>query len=140
MATPELSFPQQRSKLKDVSHLFLMWAPNLLNPSKLTANIRHPFREVLHTSHKQYPVEMKEGVEYYVVEHRRFDKLETVDVVRQDTFAQGLILRAKQLFDRNFYYGHDKYFSQPFRLVDRTFVEYGFNKEEHLRKVLKRKE
>lgn len=130
---------KKRSKLKDVSHLLLMSVPNLLNPNKLLANIRHPFREVLHTSHKQYPVEMKEGVEYHIVEHRRFNKLETVDIVTPDTFPKGLIPRAKQLFDRSFYYGHDKYFPQPFRLVDRTFVSDGFNQEEHLHKVIKSK-
>lgn len=113
-----------------------MWTPNILNPHKLVENIRHPLREVLHTSHKQYLVEMKEGVEYYVVEHRRFNKLETVDVVRPDTFAKGLIPRVKQLFNRTFYYGHNEYFPQPLRLVDRVFVGEGFNQEDHLRKVL----
>lgn len=137
-SSERLSFPQQRSKLKDASHLFLMWAPNLLNPNKLVTNIRHPFREGIHTSHKQYPVEMKEGIEYYAVEHRRFNKLETIDIVKQDAFAKGLIPRIKQLFDRNFYYGHDKYFPQPFRLVDRAFIKAGFNEEVHLRKVLGR--
>ena len=68
-----------------------MVTPNLLNPRKLAANVRHPLREVFHTSHKQYPIEMKEGVEYHIVEHRRFSKLETVDVVSSDTFAKGLV-------------------------------------------------
>lgn len=130
------SVPKKRAKLKDTTNLLLMWAPNLLNPNKLLANIRHPFRGIIHTSHKQYPIEMKEGDEYYVVEHRRFNKLETVDLVTPDTFPKGLIPRVKQLFDRNFYYGHDEYFAQPFRLVHRTFVSDGFNQQEHLRKVL----
>ncbi len=108
-SSERLSFPK-RPKLKDASHLFLMWTPNILNPGKLAANVRHPLREVFHTSHRQYPIDMKEGIEYYVVEHRRFTKLETVDVVRQDVFAKGLIPRVKQLFDRNFYYGHDQHF------------------------------
>lgn len=114
-----------------------MCAPNFLNPRKLAANMSHPLREVFHTSHKQYPIEMEERTEYYIVEHIRFNKLETVDVVRSDIFSKGLIPRVKQLFDRKFYYGHDKYFPQPFRLVDRAFVRDGFNQEEHLRKVLK---
>ncbi len=63
--------PKEKSKLKNAHHLILMWTPNLLNPHKLAANIRHPLREVFHTSHKQYPVEMKEGVEYYIVKHIR---------------------------------------------------------------------
>jgi len=117
-----------------------MVTPNLLNPRKLAANVRHPLREVFHTSHKQYPIEMKEGVEYHIVEHRRFSKLETVDVVSSDTFAKGLVPRLKQLFDTSFHYGHDKYFPKPFRLVDRTFVKNGFNQQEHLRKVLGDKE
>ncbi len=128
---------QKRSKFKYVPHLFLMWAPNLLNPHKLAANVRHPFREVLHTSHRQYPVEMKEGIEYHVIEHRRFGKLETVDVVQSSTFSRGLIPRAKQLFSREFYYGHDKYLFQPFKLVDRTFVRDGYNQGEYLRKLIK---
>ena len=130
---------KERSKWKSVHHLVLMVTPNLLNPRKLAANIRHPFREVFHTNHKQYPVEMREGVEYHVVEHRRFGKLETVDIFVSDTFAQGLIPRVKQLLNATFYYGHDQYFPKPFRLVDRSFVGNGFDREAHLRKVFQEK-
>lgn len=131
-----LTVPKEGLKWKNAHHLVLMWTPNVLHPKKLAANLRHPIREVLHTSHNQYPVEMKEGVEYHLVEHRLLDRLVTVDVVSLDTFPKGLIPRIKQLFDTNFYYGHDEYFPQPFRLVNRAFVTGGSNQEEHVRKVM----
>ena len=56
------SVSEERSGWKSTHHLVLMVIPNLLNPRKLVANIRHPLREVFHTSHKQYPIEMNEGL------------------------------------------------------------------------------
>lgn len=137
MVSTELtsSVPKEGLQWRNAHHVVLMWTPNVLHPRKLAANLRHPVYEVLHTSHKQYPVEMKEGVEYHVVEHRLLNRLVTVDVVIPDVFPNGFIPRVKQLFDRRFYYGHDTYFPQPFRLVDRVFVSNGFNHEEHVRKV-----
>lgn len=46
-------------------------------------------------TNSQYPIEVKDGIELYVVEHRRFNKLETIDVVQSDVFPKGLIPRAK---------------------------------------------
>ncbi len=123
-------------KWKNAHHLVLMWAPNVLHPRKLAANLLHPIYEVVHTNHKHYPVEMREGIEYHVVEHRLRDRLVTVDVVIPDVFPNGVIPRLRQLFNRNFYYGHDRYFPQPFKLVNRTFVSDGFNQEEHVRGVI----
>lgn len=138
MALSEISssVPREGLKWKNAHHVALMWAPNILHPRKLAANLRHPVHEVFHTNHKQYAVEMQEGVEYHVVEHRLLDKLVTVDVVTPDSFPNGLVPRVKQLFDPKFYYGHDKYFPQPFKLVDRTFVTNGFNQDEHVKDVL----
>lgn len=138
MAAPEIvsNVPQEGLRWKNAHHILFMWTPNVLHPRKLAANLRHPIHEVIHTSHKQYPVEMKEGVEYHVVEHRLGERLVTVDVVTPDTFPKGIIARTKQLFDTKFYYGHDKYFPEPFRLVNRAFVNNGFNQEEHIRGVI----
>ncbi len=132
----ESSIPQNKERLKNAHHLALMWTPNLLNPPKLINNLRHPIGEVFHTKHTQYPVDMREGIEYHVVEHRMFDKLVTVDVIHQDTFPKGIIPRLKQLFDKDFYYGHDKFFPQPFRLINRTFVSDNFDLENHVQQIL----
>lgn len=117
-------------------HLPLVLAPNVLNPAKLLANLRNPVNEFLHTSHKQYPVELKENTEYHLVEHRLGEDLVTVDIVVPQRFASGYINRARQLFETDFYYGHDKYFPQPFRLIDRTFVSDGFDVEEYIQEVM----
>ena len=118
-------------KLANAYHLFLMALPNILNPHKLAVNVRHPIHEVIHTGHRQYPL----GETTHVVEHVLFERLVTVDVIEEDTFPKGLISRVKQLFRRDFYYGHCEYFPQPFRLVERKYVNgNGFNLDEHLKK------
>lgn len=127
---------QEGLRWNNAHHLLLLWTPNILNPHKLFANLRHPIGEVFHTNHKQLPLERKKRAEYYVVEHRLLDKLVTVDVVTPTSFSNGLVLRIKQLFDRNFYYGHDKDFPQPFILVNRTFVEGGFNEKDYSKKIV----
>ena len=123
-------------KPSNAYHLLLLWTPNILNPHKLKANLRHPIGEMFHTNHKQRPVKVRRGVAYYVVEHRLFGHLVTVDVVRATTFAKGILPRIQQLFDRNFYYGHDKDFPQPFILIDRKFVVCNFRVKSHLKKLL----
>lgn len=130
------SVDQEGAKFKNIHHLALMWTPNLLNPHKLGANLRHPIGEVFHTKHTQYPIELKEGIEYHIVEHRMFNKLTTVDIVHVDEFPKGFMARLKQLFDRNFYYGHDKYFPKPFKLVNRTFVDKDFDLRSHIENIL----
>ncbi|KKR77004.1 MAG: hypothetical protein UU21_C0001G0058 [Candidatus Levybacteria bacterium GW2011_GWA2_40_8] len=127
---------QEGLRLRNAYHILLLWTPNIFHPQKLAANIRHPIGEVIHTSHKQRPVEMKEGVEYHVVEHRLVGKLVTVDVVTPTTFPKGIIPRVRQLFDIRFYYGHDRDFPHPFMLVNRTFVTAGFDQQTHLQRVL----
>jgi hypothetical protein len=129
---------QEGLRLKNAPNLFIMWAPNILNPHKLTANILHPVGEVIHTSHKQRKVAMIEGVEYDVVEHRLGKRLVTFDVVALDSYQRGLFARARQIFNRKFYLGHEKDFPQPFRLVNRTFVKpgSGFDKDAHVREVI----
>lgn len=119
-------------KADRIQYLLQMWTPNFLNPKKLASNLRHPIHEVFHTSHIQYPIEMKEGVEYHVVEHKIGPKLVTIDVVKPTQLAKGIMPRVKQLFDSRFYYGHSQYFPEPFELVNRTFVKKGFDKEEYL--------
>lgn len=138
MALSEISSiaPNEGLKWKNAHHLVFMWTPNVLHLKKLAANLRHPIHEIIHTNHKHYPVEMKEGVEYHIVEHRLLGRLVTVDVVTPDVFSNGVVPRLRQLFNRDFYYGHDKYFPQPFKLVNRVFVTDGFNQEEHVRKVI----
>ena len=136
MAFPDrLQVGLTRSNAKN---LLIMWAPNILNLYKLTANIRHPIGEVIHTSHKQRPVAMVDGIEYDVVEHRLGKKLVTIDVVALDTYRDGLFPRARQIFGRRFYLGHDKDFPQPFWLVNRTLVKpgSGFDKDAHVREVV----
>lgn len=123
-----------QKKSDRIEYALLMWTPNLLNPKKLASNLRHPVHEVLHTSHRQYPITMEEGVEYHVVEHKLGPKLVTIDIVKPSKFAKGVVPRMKQLFDSKFYYGHSQYFPQPFKLINRTFVRKGFDKEKHLRK------
>ncbi len=135
----ESSIPQNRERFKNAHHLALMWTPNLLNPQKLLNNLRNPIGEVFHTKHTQYPIDMREGIEYHVVEHRVFKKLVTVDIIHQDSFSKGILPRLKQLFDKDFYYGHDKFFPQPFKLIDRTFVKDGFDLENHVQQILKQK-
>jgi len=120
---------------KNVHHVGIMWAPNVLHPAKLRANVAHPIGEVFHTSHKQYPIELIPDREHYLVEHNLFDKLVTVDLIVPDTFRPGIVNRTKQLFDRNFYYGHAGYFPQPFKLIDRTLVGRDFNMEQHLARL-----
>ncbi len=116
-------------------HAFLMVLPNLLHPHKLVANIRHPIYEVVHTGHKQYPLETDDR---HVVEHSIFGRLVTIDVIDRDEFPKGLVPRVKQLFRKDFYYGHCEYFPQPFRLVDRTYVNGNiFDYQEHIRKFRK---
>lgn len=123
-------------KPSNAYHLLLLWMPNILNPHKLVANLRHPIGEVFHTNHKQRPVTVKDGVSYHVVEHRLIGKLVTVDIVTPTIYQEGLFPRLKQLFDRKFYYGHDKDFPHPFMLVNRTFVNSRFNEESHLDKII----
>lgn len=127
---------QEGLKWRNAHNLLLLWTPNILNPHKLFANLRHPIGEVFHTNHKQKPIERKKKAQYYVVEHRLFDKLVTVDVVTPTEFPKGLIPRMKQLFDRNFYYGHDRDFPQPFMLINRTFVAESFNEEDYSKKIV----
>lgn len=116
-------------------HLLLLWTPNILNPHKLIANLRHPVGEVFHTNHKQRPVKKTEETQYYIVEHRLFGRLVTVDVVVPTTFSKGIVSRVKQLFDKRFYYGHDRDFPHPFILVNRRFVDDEFSQEDYLRKM-----
>ncbi len=119
----------RKVKAKNTSHLFLMWLPNIFNPHKLIANIRHPINEVFHTKHNQYPV----GDSFHIVEHVLFNRVVTVDVVEKSEFPRGLANRTRQLFKRDFYYGHDQYFPEPFKLVNRTFIKKGvvFDRQEH---------
>lgn len=141
MALPEIesSVPKEGLNRRNAHHLAFLWVSNLLNPHKLAVNARHPIGEWLHTSHKQGPVEMVEGVEYHLVEHRLGSRLVTIDIIQPDEFARGLIPRARQLFDGDFYYGKDEYFPYPFRLVDRTYVKDNFDQGEHVRNVLNRR-
>lgn len=127
----------RKRKFDKSGHLLLMWTPNFLNPNKLASNMRHPVFEVTHTSHVQY--KMEEGAEYYVVEHKVFRKVVTVDIVEPSSFERRFVPRIKQLFDRSFYYGHAEYFPKPFKLVNRTFVRKGFDKKMHLQKFKKYK-
>ncbi len=127
---------QEGLKLRNAHNLLLLWTPNILNPHKLFANLRHPIHEVFHTNHKQRPIERKKHAQYYVVEHRLRDRLVTVDVVSPTQFPKGLIPRVKQLFDRNFYYGHDRDFPQPFTLINRTFVRGEFNEENYSKRIV----
>ena len=127
---------QEGLKWNNVHHLLLLWTPNILNPHKLFANLRHPIGEVVHTNHKQHPIERKKRAQYYVVEHRLLDRLVTVDVVTPTEFPKGFIPRVKQLFDRNFYYGHDRDFPRPFTLINRTFVDGDFNEQDYSRKIM----
>ncbi|MBI4097252.1 MAG: hypothetical protein HY428_02435 [Candidatus Levybacteria bacterium] len=128
--------PREGLQWKNAHHVVLMLAPNILHPIKLAANLRHPIHEFVYTSHKQYAVDMREGVEYHVVEHNFLGRLVTLDVVTPDSFPRGFVPRVKQLFDRRYYYGHGRYFPQPFMLVNRTFVTDGFNQEEYIREVI----
>ena len=132
------NIPQEGHRLNNIHHLGLLYVPQVLNPQKLLLNLRHPIGEGFHTSHNQYPVDIIEDLEYHVVEHKLFKNIVTVDVVHQDSFAEGLVERARQLFRMDFYYGHVKFFPQPFKLVDRTFVGKGFNLDGHVEEVLKR--
>lgn len=116
--------------------LLLMWTPNIFNPNKLIDNITNPIGEVFHTKHIQYPV--KDDPSKYIVEHKLFGKLVTVDLVERDRFRNGPILRLKQLFDRRFYYGHAQEFPKAFRLISRTFVQNPeeFDVQEHAKRIL----
>lgn len=129
---------QEGLRLKNAHNLLVLWAPNILNPYKLAANLRHPIGEVIHTSHKQDKVAMIEGIEYDVVEHMLGKKLVTIDVVALDSYQQELIARLRQIFGRRFYLGHDRDFPQPFSLVRRDFVKSGsgFDKDAHVQGVL----
>jgi hypothetical protein len=124
------------SALGLIGHAVLMITPNILHPQKLATNLRHPIHEVVHTKHRQYPLEGTDN--RYVVEHDFFGRLVTLDIVETDSFTQGLIPRVKQLFRPDFYYGHAEYFPQPFKLVNRTYItnQKGniFNSDEHLNK------
>ncbi len=129
-------FEHTGGNLKNGFHLLLMWAPNIFHPKKLLNNLRHPIGEVLHTRHEQYSVEG--NPEVYAVEHELFGRLVTVDIVRRSRFPKPLLLRMKQLFNGDFYYGHAEYFPEAFRLIDRTFVEDGanFDVEGHVKKIV----
>ncbi len=114
---------ESQTWLGKLSHLLLMWLPNCLNPHKLKSNLRHPIREVFHTSHKQYRV--PKG---YVVEHFFFGDLVTMDFIQKADFETGLVPRLKQLLRRDFYYGHCEFFPQAFKLIERKYVmRGGFN-------------
>ena len=126
-------------RLNNTHHLFLMILPNLLHPRKLARNVRHPIFEVLHKGQRQQPIEA--GKDRYIVEHTLFGKLVTVDIVDRDVFPEGLLARARQLFREDFYYGHNEYFTQAFRLCDRTYVTGEiFNYEEHINRFRKQSE
>ncbi len=138
-----MAFPdrlQEGLNFRNSPNLIILWAPNVLNPYKLKANVLHPVGEVIHTSHKQHRVGMIEGVEYNVVEHRLGKRLVTIDVVALDQYRQGFFARMRQIFDRRFYLGHDRDFPQPFTLINRTFVRdgSGFDKDAHVNTVLNR--
>ena len=127
---PNVEIKKGGVRLANAHHLLLMALPNILNPHKLAVNIRHPIHEVFHTGHSQYPLGESAT---YVVEHVLFERLVTVDVIEEDTFPKGFIPRARQLFRRDFYYGHCEYFPQPFRLVERKYINGGdFNLKEYL--------
>lgn len=128
---------QEGLNLRNAHNLLLLWTPNIFNPYKLLANLRHPIGEVIHTNHKQKPIEKKERAQYYVVEHRLFEKLVTVDVITPTTFPKGFVPRIRQLFDKNFYYGHDRDFPQPFTLINRTFVAGRFNEKDYSKKIVR---
>jgi hypothetical protein len=127
--------PIETSKLKKAANIPLMWTPNIFSP-KLFKNLRSPFTEILHGHHRQYAVDMIEGVEYHVVEHGLGLMDMAVDVVAVDSFPQGLIPRIRQLFRQDFYYGHAQYFPQPFRLIARSGEEAIYHKEEFVNRVL----
>jgi hypothetical protein len=120
-AQGETTIPREGLSFRNSHHLGLMWTPNIFHPVKLASNIRHPIGEVLHTRHTQEPVELREGTEYHLVEHYFGRKLVTVDIVTPQAQQQGMD-RFKQLMQRDFYYGHADFFPQPFRLINRTFV------------------
>ncbi|MBI2621342.1 MAG: hypothetical protein HYW63_01690 [Candidatus Levybacteria bacterium] len=126
---------QEGLRWNNLHHLLLLWTPNIFNPYKLIANLRHPIGEVFHTNHKQRPVKRTDETQYYIVEHRLFGRLVTVDVVIPTTFQKGIILRIKQLFNRRFYYGHDRDFPRPFILVNRTFVNDDFDQKRFLKRM-----
>lgn len=125
-------------KWSNLHHTVLLLLPNLFHPAKLWLNICHPVREWIHTSHVQYPMG-KSGV--YVVEHRLFNSLQTVDVIVLDKWADSLLDRIRQLFDFNFYYGHEKFFPEVYRRLDRTWVPTGgLDIEKHVAAVLARRD
>jgi len=99
----------------------------------LTVNKRHSSRR-----HTSIETQISAGVNTNPPQgcNLLFNRLVTVDVVERSAFAEGLIPRVKQLFRGDFYYGHDQYFPQPFKLIDRTFVKKGviLDREEHARK------
>ena len=102
--------------LNNIHHFLLMLTPNIFSP-KLIDNLRHPIGEWIHTSHKQFPID-NEGS--YVVEHYLGERLVTVDLVKQDEWKTGMGCIA-QLFAKDFYYGHDKFFPYVFKLQGRYY-------------------
>lgn len=109
-------------KAEKVIHFFLMLVPNILNPNKLAANLRHPVHEMLHTSHKQY---FDEDSRFYVVEHYLFGRVVTVDAITESFSPAGFWNRVTHLFRKDFYYGHAEYFPKRFRLIKRWHVKNG---------------
>jgi len=141
-----MAFPDRFKEIKDrgglssrnIWCLAAMWGPNLLKFDKLRRNLGDPIGEVIHTSHKQRPVAMVDGIEYDVVEHYLRGKLRTIDVIAADSYREGIFPRIRQIFDSRFYMGHDRDFPNAFRLINRTIVKSGsgFDKDAHVRDVI----
>ncbi len=120
-------------RLERIVHVPLLVLPNILNPYKLVTNLRHPIHEVLHSQHEQYPIG-DQGL--HVVKHEFLGRVVTVDLIKETEFAEGFIPRLRQLFSRDFYYGHCEYFPRPFRLVDRSYMSTnGGDFDQHVRNL-----
>ena len=101
-------------------HYFLMILPNILNLEKLYNNIRQPIHEFIHTYHRQY--QSKQDPSIFVVEHEFFNKLVTIDIIRRDEDSDLLMPRLKRLFASDYYYGHNEYFPNSFKLEERVYI------------------
>ncbi len=104
---------------------------NFFLPRNIVKNLKNPIPETIHTSHKQHSI----GRGNYIVEHYLFDKLVTTDLIKKDPFKDNLLDVIKQVFKKDFYYGHAEYFPKPFVLIKREYINQDFNKEAFLNLV-----